>query len=90
MDARSAYSIYVHKKAQSVQSEMKKTVHCLKLKKSYIRKKLLFPLVVTSRDYYREGIRYVAKVYVVKIYAVKVYYILTFSKQPTYGSKLVT
>ena len=86
MDARSAYSIYVHKKAHSVQSEMKKTVHCLKLKKSYIRKKLLFPLVVTSRDYYREGIRYVAKIYVVKIYAVKVYYILTFSKQSTYES----
>ena len=82
MDARSAYSIYVHKKAHSVQSEMKKTVHCLKLKKSFIGRKL----VVTSRNYYREGIRYVAKVYVVKIYAVKVYYILTFSKQPTYES----
>ena len=90
MDARSAYSIYVHKKAQSVQSEMKKTVHCLKLKKSYIGKKLLFPLVVTSRDYYREGIRYVAKVYVVKIYVFKVCCVLTFSKQSTYGSKVVT
>ena len=31
-----------------------------------------------------------AKVYVLKVYAVKVYYILTFSKQPTYGSKVVT
>ena len=86
MDARSTYSIYVHKKAQSVQSEMKKTVHCLKLKKSCIGRKL----VVTSRNYYREGIRYVAKVNVVKIYAVKVYYILTFLKQPTYESKVVT
>ena len=44
---------------------------------------------VLSRNYYREGIRYVAKVYVVKIYVVKVNYILTFSKQPTYGSKAV-
>ena len=60
------------------------------LSKSYFGKKAIVSLVVKSRNYYREGIRYVAKVYVVKIHAVKVYYILTFSKQPTYGSKVVT
>ena len=82
MDAQSAFSIYVHKKAHSVQFEMQKTVHCSKLKKSYFRKNMVF-LVVKLRNYYREGIRYVAKVYVVKTYVVKLYYILTFSKQPT-------
>ena len=60
------------------------------MKKSYFGKKTIVSLVAKSRNYYREGIRYVGKVYVVKIYVVKVYYILTFSKQPTYGSKVVT
>ena len=62
----------------------------LKVKKKLFRKETFVSLAVKSRNYYREGIRYVANVYVVKIYAVKVYYILTFSKQSTYGSKVVT
>ena len=51
--------------------------------KKVISEKKIVSLVVKSRNYYREGITYVAKVHVVKIYVVKVYYILTFSKQPT-------
>ena len=54
MDARSAYSIYVQKKAHSVQSEM--------LSKSYFGKKTIVSQVVKLRNY-REGIRYVVKVY---------------------------
>ena len=62
----------------------------LKVKKKLVRKKAIVSLVAKSRNYYREGIRYVTKVYVVKIYVVKVCYILTFSKQTTYGSKVLT
>ena len=90
MDARSGYSIYVDKKAHSVQLEIQKTIHYSKLKKSYFGKKAIVSLVVKSRNFYREGIRYVAKVYVLKMYLVKVYYVVIFSKQPNYGSKVVT
>ena len=81
MDARSAYSIQIQKKVHSVQSEMQKTVHCSKLSKSYFGKKLLFPQLLnrgTIEKVLGMQLRYIIK------------YILTFSKQPTYGSKVVT
>ena len=59
-------------------------------KKVLLEKKTIVSLVIKSRNFYREGIRYVAKVYVVKIYVFKVCCVLTFSKQSTYGSKVVT
>ena len=91
MDARSAYSIYVHKKSPfcTIRNVENCPLHKVK-KKLFRKKKKIVSLAVKLRNYYREGIRYVAKVYVVKIYVVKVYCILTFSKQPTYGSKVVT
>ena len=63
MDAQSTYSIYVHKETHSVQSEMWNTAHCSKLSKTYSAKKTIISLVVKSRNYYREGIRYIIKVY---------------------------
>ena len=63
MDTQSAYSIYVYKETHSVQSEIWKTVHCSKLSKSYFEKKTIVSLVVKSRNYYQEGIRYIVKVY---------------------------
>ena len=46
MDARSAFSIYVYKKAHSVQSEMYKPIHHSKLSKSYFGKKTIVPYLL--------------------------------------------
>ena len=82
MDARSACSIYVYKKAHSVQSEMYKPIHYSKLSKSYFGKKTIV-LQLLNLETIIEKVLGMQLRYIIK-------YILSFSKKPTYGSKVVT